>query len=69
MLEFYDDKMTVGPEIATTMMAGSGVAMVQEAAYLKALPRTASYRIERYALTLLDSSGQVLVEYVPGAPK
>lgn len=63
------DKMSIGPDITSTEMAGSDLAMAQEAAYLKALPKTASYKIAQYTLTLYDGSGQALAEYVPGAPK
>jgi heat shock protein HslJ len=62
-------KMTIGPEIASTEMAGPEELMAQEAAYLDAIARTAAYKIEAYQLVLLDSKSAVLAKYMPLAPK
>ncbi len=56
--------MTVDPEIATTMMAGPEELMTQEAAYLAALPKTATYTIEGDELWLRDADGAALAHYV-----
>jgi heat shock protein HslJ len=61
-------QMTIAPIVATKM-AGPEPAMAQEAAYFNAMSRTASYKIGEFQLTLLDSSGAVLVNYIPWAPK
>jgi heat shock protein HslJ len=58
-----DGKMTIDPQIISTKMAGSPAAMAQEAAYLAALPKTASYSIQADQLTLSDASGAVLVQF------
>jgi heat shock protein HslJ len=62
-------QMTIGPEITSTKMTGSEQLMAQEARYLDALAKTASYKIESYQLTLADQSGAALATYVPLAPK
>jgi len=62
-------KMTIGPEITSTEMAGPEPLMAQEAAYLDAIARTATYKIEAYQLMLFDSKGAVLARYAPLAPK
>ncbi len=62
-------KMTIGPEIASSEMAGPEELMAQEAAYLDAIAKTAAYRIEAYQLVLMDPKGTVLAKYSPLAPK
>ena len=57
-------QMTVDPEIATTMMAGPEELMTQEAAYLAALPKTATYTVEGDELWLRDADGAALAHYV-----
>ena len=64
-----DSQMTIGPEIASTMMAGDELLMAQESRYLDALSKTAAFEIGEYQLTLFDSSGAELVVYIPAAPK
>jgi heat shock protein HslJ len=63
-----DSTMTVAP-IASTKKAGPENLMAQESAYLAAMEKTAYFNIEGYELTLLDSSGTPLAEYVPFSPK
>jgi heat shock protein HslJ len=58
-----DGKMTIDAQIISTKMAGSAEAMAQEAAYLAALPKTASYEIDGDVLTLRDASGAALATY------
>jgi len=62
-------KMTIGPEITSTEMAGPEEIMAQEAAYLDAIARTATFKIEAYQLVLLDSKNAVVAKYMPLAPK
>jgi heat shock protein HslJ len=56
--------MTIDAAIATTKMAGPEELMQQEAAYLAALPQTATYAIEGDELWLRDSTGAALAHYV-----
>jgi len=58
------DKMTIDAQIASTMMAGPDALMAQEAAYLAALPKTATYSIDGDELWLRDASGAALAMYV-----
>jgi heat shock protein HslJ len=58
------DTMSVDAAIATTKMAGPDDLMKQEAAYLAALPKTATYTIEGDELWLRDASGAALAHYV-----
>ncbi len=58
------DKMTIDAQIVTTKMAGSDVLMAQEAAYLAALPQTATYEIDGDTLWLRDANGAALAQYV-----
>ncbi len=58
------DKMTIDAQIASTMMAGPDALMAQEAAYLAALPKTATYSIEGDELWLRDATGAALAQYV-----
>jgi heat shock protein HslJ len=59
------DQMTIDPQIATTMMAAADEAVAQqEAAYLAALPKTATYTIEGDELWLRDAGGAALAHYV-----
>jgi heat shock protein HslJ len=62
-------KMTIGPDITSTKVAGPEPLMAQEAAYLAAIAQTASHTISEYRLTLFDASGKTLAEYTPLAPK
>jgi heat shock protein HslJ len=57
-------QMAVEPQIMTTKMAGPEDLMAQEAAYLAALPRTATYTIEGDELWLRDADGAALAHYV-----
>jgi heat shock protein HslJ len=58
------DQMTIDPQIATTKMAGPEDLMAQEAAYLAALPQTATYTIEGDELWLRDATGAAMAMYV-----
>jgi heat shock protein HslJ len=58
------DTMTIDAAIATTKMAGPEELMQQEAAYLAALPQTATYAIEGDELWLRDATGAALAHYV-----
>jgi heat shock protein HslJ len=56
--------MTIDAAIATTKMAGPDDLMQQEAAYLTALPQSATYSIEGDDLWLRDAEGAALAHYV-----
>ncbi len=56
--------MTIDSAIATTKMAGPEELMAQEAAYLAALPQTATYTIDGDQLWLRDANGAALAQYV-----
>jgi heat shock protein HslJ len=58
-----DGKMTIDPQIASTMMAGPENLMAQEAAYLTALPKTATFAVEGDQLWLRDASGAVIAQF------
>ena len=58
------DAMSIDATIVTTKMAGPEELMKQEAAYLAALPQTATYAIEGDELWLRDSAGAALAHYV-----
>ncbi len=58
------DAMSIDAQIVSTQMAGPADQMKQEAAYLAALPQTATYTIEGDELWLRDSSGAALAHYV-----
>jgi heat shock protein HslJ len=58
------DKMTIDAQIASTKMAGPDALMAQEAAYLAALPQTATYSIDGDELWLRDATGAALAQYV-----
>lgn len=58
------DAMTIDAAIVTTKMAGPEELMRQEAAYLAALPQTATYTIEGDELWLRDATGAALAHYV-----
>ena len=58
------DAMSIDAAIAATKMAGPEELMKQEAAYLVALPKTATYTIEGDELWLRDSTGAALAHYV-----
>ncbi len=57
-------EMSVDEQITSTMMAGPPKLMEQEAAYLAALPQTATYTIEGDELWLRDAEGAALAHYV-----
>ena len=59
-----EDTMTIDSAIATTKMAGAEELMAQEAAYLAALPQTATYTIDGDQLWLRDANGAALAQYV-----
>ena len=56
-------KLTFGPMISTMMACMPQEVMDQEQAYLAALGKTASYRVDGSQLTLLDASGNVLAKF------
>ena len=58
------ETMSIDAAIATTKMAGPEKLMRQEAAYLAALPKTATYSIEGDDLWLRDADGAALAHYV-----
>ena len=58
------DTMSIDAKIISTQMAGPEDLMQQEAAYLAALPKTATYTIEGDELWLRDSGGAALAHYV-----
>ena len=58
------ETMSVDAAIATTKMAGPDELMQQEAAYLAALPQTATFTIEGDELWLRDADGAALAHYV-----
>jgi heat shock protein HslJ len=58
------DTMSIDAQIISTQMAGPEDLMQQEAAYLAALPKTATYTIEGDELWLRDASGAALAHYV-----
>ena len=55
--------MTIDPRIVSTKMAGPEGLMTQEAAYLAALPKTATYTIEGGELRLRDALGSVIAQF------
>ncbi len=57
------ETMTIAEQIVTTKMAGPEKLMRQEAAYLAALPKTATYSIEGDELWLRDAEGAALAHY------
>jgi heat shock protein HslJ len=57
------EKISIGPAMTTRMFcAGEGV-MEQEMAYLQALEKAATYKIEGEALTLFDAAGLRMAQY------
>lgn len=58
------NQMTIDAQIGATSMAGPEDLMTQEAAYLGALPKTATYTIEGDELWLRDAGGAALAHYV-----
>ena len=58
------DTMSIDAKIVSTQMGGPADLMQQEAAYLAALPKTATYAIEGDELWLRDASGAALAHYV-----
>ncbi len=58
------DQMTIDAQIISTKMAGPDALMAQEAAYLAALPQTATYSIDGDQLWLRDATGAALAQYV-----
>ncbi len=57
-------KIAISPAIASTEMAGPEDLMAQEEAYLQALPRATTYKVEGSRLMLRDSAGAAIAEYV-----
>ena len=55
--------LSIGPDLATTMMACPEPAMTAEAAYVIKLLATATYRIAGDELTLLDGFGDRLLRF------
>jgi heat shock protein HslJ len=58
------DKIAIGPA-ASTMMACPQPVMAQEAAYLKALEQSATFKVDAAQLTLLDAGGKPLATFAP----
>ena len=58
------ETMSIAAEIVTTKMAGPADQMKQEAAYLAALPKTATFTIEGDELWLRDSTGAAMARCV-----
>jgi heat shock protein HslJ len=58
-----DGGMTIDPQIITTKMAGPDDLMAQEAAFLAALPKTATHVIDGDQLTLRDASGALIAQF------
>ena len=57
------EKISIGPAMTTRMFcAGEGV-MEQEMAYLQALEKAATFKIEGEMLTLFDAQGLILATY------
>jgi heat shock protein HslJ len=60
------DSMTIGPEIASTKMAGPEAAMTMESNYLTTLPTTVRYNIlDSGELVLLDAADAAVARYRP----
>ena len=60
------ENMTIGPEIASTKMAGPEEAMNLETNYLTTLPTTTTYNITGDGdLVLLGSAGSAIARYRP----
>jgi heat shock protein HslJ len=57
------DTMAIDAKIVSTKMAGPPDLMEQEAAYLAALPKTATYTIDGDELWLRDSTGAAMAVY------
>jgi heat shock protein HslJ len=57
------ETMTLGPELASTMMACEQPIMDQEQAYLEALIRVTSYQMAEDQLLLEDADGIVLATF------
>ena len=57
------DKLTIGPEIASTLMACVAGPTAVEQAYLARLPRVTSYAIRGTTLTLVGSGDKTLLVY------
>jgi heat shock protein HslJ len=57
------ENMAISGQIVTTKMAGPDKLMRQEAAYLAALPKTATYSVEGDELWLRDAEGAALAHY------
>jgi len=62
--EASGETMTIDAAIATTKMAGPKKLMRQEAAYLAALPKTATFAIEGDELWLRDADGAAQAHFV-----
>ena len=58
-----DDKLSIGPNLATTMMACPPPLMAQEQAVTQALAQVASYALADKALTLKDATGEPLLTF------
>ena len=66
--EVEGDQMSIGPAAATRKYCGEAGVMEQEAAYLQALGKVASYKIEGDALTLFDANGTTYLTYTASKP-
>jgi heat shock protein HslJ len=66
--ELNGDQMSIGPAAATRKFCGETGVMEQEAAYLAALDKVASYQIEGEILTLFDASGTRYLIYTASKP-
>jgi len=58
-------RITIGEDIASTMMACEEPIMQQASAYITALTQAATYRVTNQELILLDASGKTLVNFTP----
>lgn len=60
---FADGEMTLGPNLASTMMACEDPIMAQESAFIAALERVAGYELVDGELRLTDADGNVLARF------
>lgn len=62
-LDMDTSTMTVGPDVASTMMACEEPIMAQEQRYLDALTRVASYEVASEELILKDAEGIAILTF------
>ena len=56
-------KITVGEDMASTLMACPDPIMQQASAFYEALKKSASYQVDGQQLMLLDASGQIVATF------